>query len=55
MAEMKREWWVHSVAAHRSRVGPFTNAIEAAHFAEEYRPAEDGWRKVSIISRIVKS
>jgi len=47
-----REWWVHATACHRSIVGPYDSASEAATYADVHRSHADGWRKVSIISNL---
>lgn len=48
-----RKWFVSSVArqsGHRSLVGPFDSATDAAKFAEEERKQHE-WRNVAIYSR----
>lgn len=41
-------WWASGKAVHRSRVGPFTTAVEAAEYAERYMPVAEGWSHVRI-------
>lgn len=49
------QWWVNSKArstGHRSKMGPFTNAVAAATWAENNRPMKD-WT-VNITARRAK-